>query len=254
MTAGYRERPQILIAGIEAVWASQTHAPGSYRVLPDGRCDLILRYTATPNGPTDIEPILTGTAARAHDVPLIPNSGFVGARFRPGHAARFLRISPMSLGPEGKRGAQVLSLCPHLSSLIAPVSDPTMLEQRLTRFLAETAHSAPPPAPWIQALGQAFHVSSGRLSVAELARLHGLSLRHLTRKWQEMTGFTPKTYTMVLQFQRALRLIELHGLTAAEAAFEAGYADQAHMTRAFRQFAGFTPGDRRVVTLVSMAG
>jgi acetyl esterase/lipase len=54
--------------------------------------------------------------------------------------------------------------------------------------------------------------------------------------------------------QRAMRLIELHGLPVSEAAAEAGYADQAHMTRAFRQFAGFTPGSRIKVTLVSMAG
>ena len=42
--------------------------------------------------------------------------------------------------------------------------------------------------------------------------------------------------------------------TTAAAAYEAGYADQSHMTRAFRRFGGFTPANMVEVTLVTLRG
>ncbi|MGL5009061.1 MAG: helix-turn-helix domain-containing protein [Paracoccaceae bacterium] len=254
MTQRYSELPLQLCPGlgIEAVWHSVAERTGRYRVLPDGRCDLILRYQLGPNGLDAICPVLSGTSSRFYDIDLEPGTGFIGARFKPGHAARFLGVSPLLIGPAGKIGAAALALCPRLGPLIAAVDTPQALLTRLNTFLHMTGQDQPPPDPTIRAVAGAFHTSAGRLSVAELAAVHGLSLRHLTRKWRWLTGFGPKTYAMILQFQRALRLVELHGLSPSDAAFEAGYADQAHMTRAFRQFAGFTPARRQEVTLVTI--
>jgi AraC-like DNA-binding protein len=41
-------------------------------------------------------------------------------------------------------------------------------------------------------------------------------------------------------------------LTLAEAALEGGYSDQAHMTREFRRYGGFTPGRRPPVAFGSL--
>lgn len=57
---------------------------------------------------------------------------------------------------------------------------------------------------------------------------------------------------MVIQFHRAIRLIRDVGLDPATAALEAGYADQAHMTRVFRKLGGFTPARVPELTLAGL--
>ena len=254
MPARYDELPgaQTPDPGIEAIWHSRTDRAGNYRVLPDGRCDLILRFQIGKDGLGPILPILTGPSPRFHDVELIPGNGFVGARFKPGHALRFLGISPQVIPAEGCRGQQVLDLCPQIHPLVLPASSQTELITRMNRFLGEQARDRPPPSPQIRAIAGAFHAGAGRLSVAEIAAMHAITPRQLTRIWRQMTGFAPKNYAMILQFQQALRLMEQTDLSASDAAFEAGYADQAHMSRAFLRFGGFSPARRMAATLVTL--
>lgn len=256
MPGAYSEIPYgpALLAGVEAIWHSRSDQHGRYRVLPDGRCDLILRYDDGLDGPQDIIPVITGPSPRYHDVDLRPGSGFVGARFKPGYAAGYLGFSPYLVPPEGLSGASVLARCPWASELVAPVSDHAVLVDRLYRHLAAVAVRTAGPSPRLRAIAGAFRASAGRLGMAEIAEVHGLSVRQLTRIWQEVTGFAPKTYAMILQFQHGLRLIRQSGLGAAAAAHEAGYADQPHMTRAFQRFGGFTPARIPDVTLVTLHG
>ncbi len=241
-------------AGVEAIWHSQTDTAGQYRVLPDGRCDLILCYANGANGLVDILLVLTGPAARFHDIDLIPGTGFVGARFKPGHAARFLGLSPSDIPQDGLRGRDALARCPWLAPMAAPAPSHAALIDRLAGYLGALAQKNPRPSARIRTIAGAFHASAGRLGVGEIARIHRVSPRHLAREWRELTGFAPKTYGMILQFQHALRLMQQSGLSASTAAHEAGYADQAHMSRAFRRFGGFTPAKVMDVTLVTLRG
>lgn len=256
MSARYSEVPQAFTpdAGIEAIWHSRSDRSGRYRVLPDGRCDLVLRHHDHVGGLDNVLPILTGPSPRHHDVNLAPGIGFVGLRFKPGHAHRFLGFSPQNIPPAGWRGQEVLTHCPWLVPLLGPAASQTALIARIGQYLAQIAKNRPPPPARMQAIASAFHASAGRISVAETARIHRISSRHLAREWYHLTGFAPKTYGMILQFQHALRLMRQSGLTASAAAFEAGYADQPHMTRAFRRFGGFTPATAIEVTLVTLRG
>ncbi len=253
MPARYCELPDTMIpdAGIEAIWHSRSDRAGTYRVLPDGRCDLILRH-GDDNAPNKIEAVLSGPASFFYDVNLRPGMAFIGARFKPGHAPRFLGMSLAQMPPEGLRGPALLQVLPWLQSLIAPAASPEQLLNRLGSCLAERVQGIPPPSHKSLAIAAAFHVSAGRMSLEDLARIHRVSSRQLARNWRHLTGFYPKTYCMILQFQWALRLITKSGLSAAAAAYEAGYADQPHMTRAFRRFGGFSPARPMPVTLVTM--
>jgi methylphosphotriester-DNA--protein-cysteine methyltransferase len=53
-------------------------------------------------------------------------------------------------------------------------------------------------------------------------------------------GYGPKTFARVARFWRALALVRA-GESLAAAAAEAGYADQAHMTRELVVLGGRTP-------------
>ena len=71
----------------------------------------------------------------------------------------------------------------------------------------------------------------------------GLSLRQLRRRCQAAIGYGPKTLQRVLRFRRFVSRVDARPdvLDLAAIAAEAGYADQAHLTRECGKLAGLTP-------------
>ena len=69
-----------------------------------------------------------------------------------------------------------------------------------------------------------------------------MSERQLRRRFADAVGYGPKTLARVLRFQRFLALAG-RGDDLAGLAFEAGYADQAHLTRECRRLSGRTPAE-----------
>jgi len=79
-------------------------------------------------------------------------------------------------------------------------------------------------------------------SVDAWARASACSARTLERQFERFVGISPKEFSRVRRFQRALRLArEQPKLRWAAIAACMGYTDQAHMGRDFRQFAGCAP-------------
>ncbi len=78
-------------------------------------------------------------------------------------------------------------------------------------------------------------------ALVELAALAGLSRYQTVRGFARLTGLTPHAYVMQRRLDLARRLIR-HGSSLADAAAEAGFADQSHMHRIFVARHGFTPG------------
>lgn len=78
-------------------------------------------------------------------------------------------------------------------------------------------------------------------SLQDLATLAGLSRYQVLRRFEKAYGLPPHAWRLQHRTEQARGLIA-RGLTLADAAAAAGFADQSHLTRAFvRQF-GFTPG------------
>jgi AraC-like DNA-binding protein len=80
--------------------------------------------------------------------------------------------------------------------------------------------------------------------VDELSRLLGISDRQLLRRFKSAVGYGPKTFWRIARFQRLLRLARTtpaEQLSLARLAGDAGYADQAHMTREVTTLAGVPP-------------
>jgi AraC-like DNA-binding protein len=75
----------------------------------------------------------------------------------------------------------------------------------------------------------------------DVAATVGLSLRQLRRRSHATAGYGPKTLQRVLRFQRFVRRIDAGAQDLAVIAAEAGYADQAHLTRECVRLAGLTP-------------
>ncbi|TQM14360.1 helix-turn-helix domain-containing protein [Pseudonocardia kunmingensis] len=81
--------------------------------------------------------------------------------------------------------------------------------------------------------------TGGTLRVEELARELGWSRRHLTEKFRTETGLGLKAAARLIRFEAACdRLRAPDRPSLAQVAAEAGYADQAHLSRDFRDLAG----------------
>jgi AraC-like DNA-binding protein len=84
-------------------------------------------------------------------------------------------------------------------------------------------------------------------TLAELAALAGCSRFQLLRRFQQAHDLPPHAWLLQQRLERARQLIRRgHGL--AQAAADAGFADQSHLTRHFSRQFGYTPGAWRAAT------
>ena len=81
----------------------------------------------------------------------------------------------------------------------------------------------------------------GTDGVGVVARDLAISERQLRRRFHVGAGFGPKTLARVLRFRRFVAAIDGGRTDLAALAFEAGYADQAHLTRETKRLAGLPP-------------
>jgi AraC-like DNA-binding protein len=114
-----------------------------------------------------------------------------------------------------------------------------ILEQEMTRRLATSSSS--PPRDLVWALRR-LESSCGRVGVNALAAELGCSRKHLTVRFRREFGMPPKLFARVVRFDHAVRSLR-QGRVASWAALasDCGYADQAHLTRDFHEFAGSPP-------------
>jgi AraC-like DNA-binding protein len=82
------------------------------------------------------------------------------------------------------------------------------------------------------------------VTLRELALITGLSAFHLCRVFRESAGMAPHAYQTQLRVRHAKSLL-LAGQPIALAATQAGFYDQAHLTRYFKRIVGVTPGKFR---------
>lgn len=134
----------------------------------------------------------------------------------------------------------------------AAVAEPFALEEDLLRMLARLSrrhgrHPRPAPraSPAValarQRLDEAPELPA---TLAELAALSGVSRFQLLRGFARETGTTPHAYLLQRRVRLARQLL-VAGHAPAQAAQDAGFADQSHMTRAFHRQFGVTPARYR---------
>lgn len=91
---------------------------------------------------------------------------------------------------------------------------------------------------------------SESVSLDGLAGIGCLSKFYLLRAFRRAYGMTPHAYQMQLRLARAARLIA-DEVSLSAAAYDAGFADQSHLTRRFKAAFGLAPGQfARQLTVV----
>ena len=238
---GYRE--QVFTAqkarSVEAVWDHVEPAAGRCLILPDGRCDVIVRFNPQRGGGARL--VVTGPATAPYWVSFEAGDRWIGVRMRPERGVLLWGGDLAGAENQVRIGAEATALVPALAGLGQTSANEATMRAILLRFVEGLALH--PGGHRVGRCVSRLHMSGGRMSVRELAERSGCSARHLNREFRGAVGLPVKTYAGVVRFHRALGLLSEDQLSLSEAAFEAGYADQAHMTRAMRRFGGFVPSD-----------
>lgn len=146
--------------------------------------------------------------------------------------------------------ARVAALVGAVFACAAAGADALAVEERLALLLhhapSTLGRTAPRPAraDGGRALAQARERLAQALvppSLAEMAREAAMSRTQFLRAFAAAFGLPPHAWALQQRLARAEALLA-QGAVLADAAAASGFADQSHMTRAFRRFRGYTPG------------
>jgi AraC-like DNA-binding protein len=238
--------PPDLRSTVACTWiartASDTQAPAP--IIPDACSDVVIVGDAAPH--------VAGPATRTQHVLVPAGTTVVGIRFRPGATRAVFACDASELRDADPELAAVCGSAERaFAESLRRVHDtdpPSGLRGALeswarTRLVARIDRDA-------DALRAAHRlVIDRRATVRDVARAFGWSERRLHREITTTCGYGPKTLQRIVRLQRALRANRAGvatrpptlAPTLSRLAFDAGYADQAHMTREFRDLTGFTP-------------
>ncbi len=241
----YSERaaPASLAAHVECLW-SHAIPEGPRRpmaVVPDGCADIIWSSRGL---------VVAGPDRVAAFPAIGPGETVVGLRFRTGVAASWLRASLSALTGtvvplEAFWGAAARELHLRMTEAESVAARTAILaqvaEQRLPAIAA-------PPADIAACLAQLrLHRSaSSDNPIRLLAQATGTSERTLRRHCHEHFGYGAKTLDRILRLQRFLSVCRSDAqATLSTLALDAGYADQAHLTRETRELTSLSPREIR---------
>lgn len=243
---------------VRSVWLSTPAAqsapgPSHELMMPTGEMHLVLRLAgpsiAAFERPGDPAPqnfghaVVNGARAGAY-TKLAARSSSIGLQLRPGASLALLGLPADELAGRHVRlediwGSDAGMLREQL--LAAPSADAKL--HRLETFLMARLQRSPAPGANPAVLAGLQQLDAGS-SVDGAARHSGYSQRQFARLMMQAAGLTPRLYQRLQRFRRALRL--MHGPVLqdgglAAVAFAAGFSDQPHFNRDFREFAGLTP-------------
>ena len=81
-------------------------------------------------------------------------------------------------------------------------------------------------------------------NIEYLASLACLSYKQFSRIFTDFVGSSPKEFTRIIRFQRALYILQNDpSLDQTELAFRCGFYDQPHLIKEFKIFSGYTPNE-----------
>ena len=87
-----------------------------------------------------------------------------------------------------------------------------------------------------------------RIRVGELAKLANLSVCYFVRAFKRSMSVTPHEYLIRRRVELTMSLLSRTDMPLSEVAIAAGFVDQSHCARRFRQRVGMSPRDYRWLT------
>lgn len=225
---------------IAAYWCVEPGASSAAPqwVLPDGCADLVLSWL-----PGGMRADWVGTMTRAIELaPAPPSQRWLGVRFRPGGLYPWLGAPLQAL--TDRRVALVDLPARHWQPPLTALAEAEDFASQCRLLDASLLQGLPrlPASILLRWMALAAADPQQGCSVQALSRHSGVGVRTLQRRFVDELGVSPQQHLRYLRFERALSLLRQGALSQSAVAQAAGYADQPHLVREFRRFAGVTPG------------
>jgi AraC-like DNA-binding protein len=203
---------------VEVIWKTEDKTDGVYIAPADGCWDLIF---ITQSGETRV--LFSGPTTQPTSVEYKAGNKNLGIRFKPG--AFMTQVSALAM-------RNVVDILPKKDERHF------ILFGRIFEIPSfETADQLVKQLETLGLLGND-HVVNAKLRDQTLR----MTDRSVQRHFKDATGLPAKSHQRISQAQHAVALLRA-GYSPIEAANEAGYADQAHMTRTLKKLTGYTPAE-----------
>lgn len=202
-----------------------------------------LPYPSVNLSVTNTEADVTGLTRRCYHRHLRDAGYAVGARFRPGGFRPLLRGPVSDLTDRHRPIAEVLGRdTTTLAQGVARSNDPIERAGLLVAFLAADWPGPDQTAQQVAGLVERIAAERSITRVGQVAADAGLTVRSLQRLFADYVGAGPKWVIQRCRLQDAAARVAVEDdLDWAELATELGFADQAHLTRAFTATIGVPP-------------
>jgi AraC-like DNA-binding protein len=237
---------------VERVWDFEGRLEHrSERVFPSGHLELIVQlddpYHDVIQGCRRVTPASCVTGIQG--APIVVEAPdrpcrVIGVRFHPPGAFAVLH-HPLSelTGLTADLRELVVAAAEELAGRCHDAGSPAARVHRAVAWLERRLHGgseSPRPTREVQRAYGRIRAAEGAVRIATVREDVGLRTGRLTHAFLEQVGVTPKRFARILRFRRALELLR-DGSPLSEVALRAGYYDQPHMNREFRQLAGLPP-------------
>lgn len=244
----------LLTPYVEFFWAGKfnVYSAGklSQRVIPYGYVELIIHLSDEhcelldgSDFASSPEFLLIGLFTKPYEIQFKRVVDVFGIRFKPEGIYHLLGIPASEVhhcfadmeSLVGKNFREFFSKLKELNST------PKMIS--LTeKFLLYNIGRSKSDLYYLNRAAEIIRIRKGRISIDELAELVYISKRQLEREFKQKLGITPKRYMRIARLNEINRKIkngdriDLTGLS-----YSAGYSDQAHLIRDFKEFTGESP-------------
>jgi AraC-like DNA-binding protein len=215
-------------------WDRTGQQPYTAQVLPNPSVNLSV---------TNTEADVTGLVRRRYDRHLVGRGYAVGVRFRPGCFRPFVDFAVSELTGRHRPIAEVLGrdttrLRHHIATEPAPEARVALLADFLAADWPEPDSTATRLAAVVAEIADRRDITR----VAQVAELAESTVRQLQRTFAGYVGAGPKWVIQRFRLQdAAVAAAAAERVDWADLAAELGFADQAHLTRAFTATIGLPP-------------
>lgn len=187
---------------------------------------------------------VTGPSEKAHRTLVHDGQRLAGARLQPGAGVSvFGDGMPALVG----RFLPLAEIAPAIAVSFTQAAAAALADdwRLLDAFFAELAGNTAPPDPAACKMAERLIETDGAAPIASLAEDVGLSPRQARRRFETAIGLSPKNFARLRRVRRACADAIRKEMSFADVSLEAGFADQAHLSRNFQSVFDLPPGKVR---------
>ena len=224
----------------------------SERVIPTGMTCLMFhrgeRIFSSSDSQWQPRAFLSGQSTSYANLTYCGNIDMISVEFLPAGAKAFFKM-PMIELYEQTVAIDTLN-DPQLAELekrLFDTTDPKICVFLIEHFLKKRLYQLDEHnLKRINAVMQSIY--RGQQNIDKLAQIACFGYKQFKRIFADYVGANPKDYLRIVRFQKALHILQIQPqISLTQLSYECGYYDQAHFTKDFKQFSGYTPTEYRTV-------